>query len=183
MCIRKQCMDKHALQGSQLDTVVDADNRLGVGGGDRRYFGTVGHRQPNDVGKVVFTLGIVIADAVEPAAQVGGGGAQDPGVTFQHLPLLGARVLMLDDAHHPSSRVTQDAPVAAGVVQFHGEQRQGLGSDQSDQGVQGFGADQRYVPEQHQHPVGTGQCRHRLHHRMPGAALLGLLDPDQGLTG
>src|SRR5690606_24300450 len=87
-----------ALELRQLQLVVDAE-RLGKGvglhGGD---LDAVSHGQADDVGEVVLALGVVVADAPEPVAQLGNRGDQDAGVHFLHLALFVGGVLLLDDA-------------------------------------------------------------------------------------
>lgn len=75
-----------------------------------------------------------------------------------------------------------DAPVAAGVGQLDGEQRQLFGSGLGQQALQGRRLDQRHIAVEHQHPLGLDE-RQGLGQGVAGAELLLLQDEIQVGSG
>ncbi len=118
----------------------------------------------------------------QPALERGRFGRDDAGVDHAQAALVGIGIFLLDDRGHPPLRITNDAPVAAGIVQLCGQHRQAPGRSQ--QAAQGGGADQRHVAVQHQHRGRIGDRRGGLLHGMAGTQALGLFGPVQvGLVG
>jgi hypothetical protein len=105
-----------ALQFGQLLAAVDAQH-LPLGGrvaGDDLFAFGGGHA--DHVGEVVLALGILVGEPRQPAGQLAGGQAEDAGVHLVDGQLLGAGVLVLDDALHLAPRVAHDAAVAGGLA-------------------------------------------------------------------
>ena len=90
---------------------------------------------------------------------------------------------MLDDARDVAGAVAHDAAVAGRVLHPHAQQGKRLAvRGRRHQALQRGGLRQRHVAVQHQHQVVVGHGRHRLLQRVPGAQLLGLQRPVQGLA-
>ena len=158
------------LQLGQLARAVDPQH-LGVAArmrGDHRHAVGDGHR--DDVGQVVLALRVVVAQAAEPALERRGGRGHHAGVDLADLALRRRRVLVLDDALHRVA-IAHDAPVAAGVGQLDGQQRQAFTAAQVHQCARGGGLDQRHVAVENQGRARIVQQRRRLLHRVAGAQL------------
>ena len=84
---------------------------------------------------------------------------------------------MLDDARHVAGAVADDAAVSRGVGQHHREQAHAVRARGGHEARERVELHQRHVAVQHQHEVVVGNLRHRLHHRVARAVLLGLQDP------
>ena len=80
---------------------------------------------------------------------------------------------MLDDGGYPPLLIAQDAAIAGGIVQLHGQKRQVLIIHLLQQALQGLGLDQGHVAIEDQYPL-RRQRRRRLGDGMAGAELLGL---------
>ena len=162
-----------ALEARHLGAVVDPLDFHGagrLGGGDAHSFGG---GQRDHVGQVVLALGVIRRQLRQPAAQLGAGHRHNPGIALLDRPLALAGILVLDDGHRLAGGVAQDTPIAAGVVEGHGEQCHLLFADAVEQCRQGLAPNQGHIAVQHQHLVGPQRIK-RLGHRMAGALLLGL---------
>ena len=95
----------------ELHLVVDALDFPAMRGlhGMHRQALLHGHR--HDVGKVVLTLCIVVAQLAQPGAQFFGRRQQDAGVHFAYFALFGCGILFLDDALHVALRIAHDAAI------------------------------------------------------------------------
>ncbi len=141
----------HRLGGREFAARVDAGEFVGRGL-DRGDTPAIGTRQGDDIGEIVFPLGIVGAYLGEPARHVGGGGTQDAGVAQRLGALRCRRVDPFDDALDVA--VARDhAAVACGIGGTEGEQRQRrvAGGAALEQAAQRLGSDQRVVGIQHRH--------------------------------
>ncbi|MNL33866.1 hypothetical protein D3C87_1558000 [compost metagenome] len=77
-------------------------------------------RQGNDIGDVVFTLGIVVVQFCEPALHVRAVGDQDTGIDFLNLALFVRGIFVLNNAGH-FAVFTRDAAIAGWIVEFYGQ--------------------------------------------------------------
>ena len=167
----------HRLGRRKLGARVDAGEFVGRGlhRGDTP---AIGARQGDDIGEVVFALGIVGAHLAQPARHVGGGGAQDAGVA-QRLGALRCRgVDPFDDALDVA--VARDhAAIACGIGGTEGEQRQRriAGGAALEQAAQRLGPDQRVVGIQHRH-LAVAEMRRGHQGGVRGAAAILLHDAD-----
>ena len=152
----------------QLDAGVDAQTLGGVVGGERQH-GTAGvAANLEHVGEVELALGVVIADLGQRVEQGAGVEAVEAGVALVDRRLLGRGVLLLDDALHLAVGVADDATVASGIVQLHGEHHHGgvvLVAHLRQTG-DGLGLDERAVAGKHRQRAveageGVGAGKHR----------------------
>ena len=86
-----------AFQFRQLQAIVDPLHFKRILGLRHRNTQALLHRHGNNVGKVVFTLGIAVGERRQPGFQVFRGYRQDARVHFADLLLLGRRIFLLDD--------------------------------------------------------------------------------------
>ena len=161
----------------QLPGVVGTGDRICVGAGDRERGCAILRRETEHVGQIKFALCIAITQSRQPAAQRCGVGRDHAGVDRADRLLFRRAVLLLDDAVHAAGCIEQDASVAGGIAQL-GRQHREL-RRRFDQRLQDRRAQQRHITVQHEHARAIGDSRHRELHRMPGAALLGLVHPDE----
>ena len=163
----------------QLDAGVDAQALGGVVGGKRQH-GTAGVAADlKHVGKIELALGVVVADLGQRIEQGTRVEAVEAGVALVDRRLLGRGVLLLDDALDLAVGVADDAAVAGGIVQLHGEHHHGgvVLVAHLRQADDGLGLDERAVAGEHRQRaveagegVGAGEHRarravlHFLHH-------------------
>ncbi len=117
------------LERRQLRGAVDARHLERVGRDMRHHRHAVGGGQLDDVGEVVLALGIAVVQPGQPALEQAGGHGHHAAVDFADFALRLGRVLVLDDGHDltaPLFRGADDAPVARGVVELDGQQREPL---------------------------------------------------------
>ncbi len=161
----------------QLQAVVDAEH-LGNGRRHQRTHGDLLlHGHLDDIGQVVLALRVRIAQLAEPLAQQLRGHRHHAGVALADRELLPVRVLLLDDLLHAAALVAHDATVAGGIGKLDSQQAHRTRPGERDQLGECLAADQRHVAVEDQHEMVVGDRRHRLHHRMAGAELLGLQRP------
>jgi hypothetical protein len=163
-----------AFQLGQLQGAVHTRHLQGVVDAVGRHAPAIGHGHGDDVGQVVLALGVVVGQAREPGFEQARRHGHDAAVDFIDGALGFARVLVLDDARHLSCAIAQDAAVARGVGQAHGQQRQlpaGHGLRGRHQRAQRGRLRQRHVAREHDHRAVVRQARHGLLHGVAGAQL------------
>ena len=163
----------------QLDAGVDAQALGGVVGGERQHGAAGVAADLEHVGEVELALGVVIADPGQRVEQGAGVEAVEAGVALVDRRLIGRGVLLLDDALDLPVGIADDAAVAGGVVQLHGEHHHGgvVLVAHLCQAGDGLGLDERAVAGEHRQgtveageSVGAGEHRarravlHFLHH-------------------
>ena len=84
------------------------------------------HRGSDDVGQIVFALGVGVGERLEPTGEAGSGQDHHAGVDLIDRAHLRIGILFLDDGANAPARVAHDAPVAPGIGQPRGEDRQRL---------------------------------------------------------
>ena len=165
----------------QLDAGVDAQALGGVVGGERQHGAASVAADLEHVGEIELALGVIIADLGQRVEQGAGVEAVEAGVALVDRCLLGRGVLLLDDALDLPVGIADDAAVAGGVVQLHGEHHHGgvVLVAHLCQAGDGLGLDERAVAGEHRQgaveageSVGAGEHRarravlHFLHHNL-----------------
>ena len=79
----------------------------------------MGHR--DNIGDVVFALGVIVGELRQPAFQVRAVSNQNPGIDFLNLALSFAGVFMLNDTCHLAI-FTRDTPITGWIIQLHRQQ-------------------------------------------------------------
>ena len=169
-------------QARQLHPVVDAVHFPGVAGLLGNHLHARVHGHGDQVGEVVFALGVAVGESRQAVVQEAAGAGENAGIDFADRFFVVAGVFLL---HHPpylAVAVANHTAVAGGVIQSQGHQRQALVVHAGDEVTQGLRLDQRHVAVQHQHHV-FFQVRQGLRHGVAGAELFGLLRPLQPRTG
>src|SRR5690606_22495024 len=105
------------LRARQFGAGVDALDFAGIGGANRIDGDAVGRRHGDNVGEVVLALGVVVAEALDPAGEQSPRCGDEAGVHLADGELAGIGVLRLDDAGDPPG-ASQDAPVGARLVEL-----------------------------------------------------------------
>src|SRR5712692_8028082 len=168
-----------ALQFRELAAAVYTE-RLPRGVCPRRHYRHALPRcERDDIGEVIFLLGIVVFQFREPGFELPCRRDYDAGVDLAERALPRRGVLFLDNAHNPFA-VSYDAPIACGVVQRRGEQAQTFPRG-FDQALERPGANQRNVAVQHEGRPALVEMRHGLHDRVARAELRVLPDPDRSV--
>ena len=163
----------------QLDAGVDAQALGGVVGGKRQHGTTGVAADLKHVGEIELALGVVVADLGQRVEQGASVETVEAGVALVDRRLLGRGVLLLDDALDLAVGIADDAAVAGGVVQLHGEHHHGgvVLIAHLRQAGDSLGLDERAVAREHRQgtieageSVGAGEHRarravlHFLHH-------------------
>ncbi len=143
---------------------------------DRCDRAAIGVRHGDHVGQVELALGILVVQTGEPAAQLTAIGHQHAGVHLTNGQLFGIGILLLDDADYLTI-FTDDAAIAGGVVQYHGQQCHPVFRFGGEQALQGLGLDQRGIAVEHQHVVLILPERDGLGDGVTGSQLLSLQHP------
>ncbi|MNL22593.1 hypothetical protein D3C87_1439450 [compost metagenome] len=144
-------------------------------GGDHQ---TITDSHLDHVGQVVLALRIVVRQTAHPVSQTIGRDSKNAGVAFSNCALRFAGIFVLNDCGHLTVDIAHDAAVTGRVIQLDGEQAHLSRHDVLEQTLQGFDFDQRHVPVEDQHGVGSNE-RHRLSGGVAGAELLVLQDEIQ----
>ena len=160
----------HALQFRQLHLAVDPQHFPFVIGVRGAHGHSLGDRQGNDIGQIIFTLGVVIRQPGQPVGEAGRGNRHDAGIDLANRLLRGARILLFDDPLHVPGSIANDTSVAGRVGQFHGQDRQAILA-RMQQTLQGGGLGQRHVAIENQRLSRAVQDGQRLGKRMPGTQL------------
>ena len=170
-----------ALGERELPAVVDALRlaRRGLHGAD-----AVAHRRQtlDHVGEVELGLRVVGRQVAQRRSEQVAPEGVDAHVRFLDVELVGRRVALLDDAHHPPVAGADDPPVAGRVVEHAREQRRrvAVGDVGRHELVERLGREQRRVARHDDDDrivvvVVTAERRHADRRGVAGAALLGLL--------
>src|SRR5712691_7527513 len=168
-----------ALQFRELAAAVHTE-RLPRGVCPRRHHRHALPRcEHDDIGEVIFLLGIVVFQFREPGFELPCRRDNDTGVYLAERALPRRGVLFLDNAHNPFA-VSYDAPIPCGVVRCRGEQAQTFPRG-FDQALERPGPNQRDVAVQHEGRPALVEMRHGLHHRVARAELRVLPDPDRSV--
>ena len=136
----------------------------------------------DDIGEVIFALGVVVADVVEKGKEMPAVDRDDAGIAQCNLGVDGIGVEALDDALKPAVRPKNEAAVCGVVVGLESEYRERrAGAPGSQQGVERLRRDQRHIAIKHQHiPAESVERLFRHQNRVAAAEAL-LLDGDFGL--
>src|SRR5882762_3075411 len=130
----------------------------------------------DDIGEVILLLRVIVLQLREPGLELLRRCHDDAGVDLAEgaLPCVG--VFFLDYSHHLFS-ISQDAPVSSGIVERRGQKAQPRPC-RLDKMLQGLGANQRDIAIEHEGRPALVEMRGGLHHRVTGAKLRFLDDPD-----
>ena len=160
-----------------LGAAVDAGDlrRLGF---DHDRAATVGQRQRDDIGQIIFARRIVVADALEQRPQVRRAHRDQPGIAQRHGAFVGARILVFDHLGDPPVGIGDDPAIGGGIRRAEAEHRRPRASPapSSPATIRASSRpDERYVAETDQHvAIEPGQRRLRLQRGMGRAELLRL---------
>ena len=169
--VLKQCLGR-----GQFGARVDAE-RFGLGAGHEpgRQPAVIG--DGDDVGKIVFALGVIGADRVDEGKQRIGPGRHDTGIAQCHRQFVRGCVLGLDDAGNRVAPGDQ-AAIAAGVggLETQNHQIGAIGAGGKHPGDRVFGDERGIAIEHHRIAIKAFQRGARLGGGMGGAFLLGLDD-------
>ena len=158
----------------QLDAGVDAQALGGVVGGERKHGAAGVAADLKHVGEVELALGVVVADLGQRVEQGARVEAIEAGVALVDRRLLGRGILLLDDALDLAVGIADDATVAGGVVQLHGEHHHGgvVLVAHLRQAGDGLRLDKRAVAGEHrERPVEAGESVGAGEHRARRAVL------------
>src|SRR3990167_2827118 len=146
----RQLLLVHALQPGQLPLVVDAFHfhRVIHQTTDHRHVVIIG--QLHYIGQVVLALRIVVRDLGQPGLQIQRVRQHDAGVHFADLADFVAGILFLDDLPYHAGMITDDAAVALGIGQLHGQHAALARRNLIQETVQRVIAGERHVAVQHQ---------------------------------
>ena len=140
-------------------------------------FNTVGNGFGDEVGQVVFALGIVAGKAVQPSFKFGVGQNQNAGIDFFHGFLSGVGVFFFDDGGYAAVAVADDAAQACRVGGHVGQQADFVAGGFK-QGFEGFNVNQGDVAVQHQRAAFGGKVGQGGFDGVAGTELFSLFDPD-----
>src|SRR5690606_10327803 len=167
------------LEHRQLLAVVGAHDLQLIAGLHHADLYRLADRQLNHIGEVVFALGVVVRQPGQPGLDAAARPQHDAGIALPDLALFRTGILLFDDGLHLPLGVAQDAPVAGGIAQQHGEHAEAVHRSLLDQRLEGLHRQQRHITIEHQHLIGAIDVRQGLGHRMAGAQLLALQYPVQ----
>ena len=173
-----------ALDGLELDSVIDPERLARRGRNDRCHHETFLHGHRHHIGEIVLALCIVGGEPRRPAAERRGGGGDDPGVDLAYRTLGGTRVPVLHDSDYAAFGIASHPAIAVRAIHGDGEEgelvRAALGHEAAKRG--GLKARHIAVEDEDRAPVGDSGKRPR--ERIPGAEGPGLLDPvERGRIG
>ena len=166
-----------AFEFGELEFVVYAGGEVGGAHLDGMDFDAVGNGFGDEVGQVVFALGIVAGEAVQPVFQFGVGQDEDACVDFADGFLGGVGVFFFDDGGYAALAVADDAAQACRVGGNVGQQAD-FAAGGFEQGFEGGGVNQGNVAVQHQRAAFGGKVRQGGFDGVAGAELFGLFDPN-----
>src|SRR5690606_9471791 len=170
---------QHRFRAGELRPIVHAGNLFG--GHLHRHRRRAGAmRRLDQIGEVVLSLGVVLADRAERAEEEARIDVVDAAVALVDRPLLRRGVLLLHDAHDDAVLVAHHAAIARGILETHGEKAEGNGSGGARELPQRVARQQRHVAVEDEHAAPeAGERLARALHRVRGAELLLLLDEAQ----
>ncbi|KJJ10160.1 hypothetical protein HMPREF3156_02810 [Neisseria sp. HMSC06F02] len=166
-----------AFEFGELEFVVHAGGKVGGAHLDGMDFDAVGNGFGDEVGQVVFALGVVAGEAVQPVFQFGVGQDEDACVDFADGFLGGVGVFFFDDGGYAALAVADDAAQACRVGGNVGQQAD-FAAGGFEQGFEGGGVNQGNVAVQHQRAAFGGKVRQGGFDGVAGAELFGLFDPN-----
>ena len=166
-----------AFQLRQLRAVVDARHVPQVLRLSRPDRDPVMGGHGNHVGQVVFTLGVLIGKPRGPGGKARTFRHHDAGIHFAYAPFLGVRILVLDNAHHVSLGIPNDAAVSGGIFQLHREQREGTRVGKVRQFAERSHGGKRDVTVEDHDVIHSRHGIHRLYHGVTRSQLLFLKYP------
>src|SRR5690606_1155723 len=129
-----------ALQHGQLLAVVGPHDFQLVRRLGHFHRHSAGDRQGNQIGQVVFALGVVVGQAGQPVCRLAARQHHDAGIAFVDLQLFRRGVLLLDDGLNPAALVTDDPSIAGRVLHQYREQSQAVVARLVNQRPEGFQA-------------------------------------------
>ena len=168
---------ENTLEFGQLEFVVHACGQMGGADLDGMNFDTVGNGFGDEVGQIVFALGIVAGKAVQPSFEFGVGQNQNAGVDFFHGFLGGIGVFFFDNGGYAAVAVADDAAQTCRVVGHVGQQADFVACG-FEQGFEGGCVNQGDVAVQHQRAAFGRQVRQGGFDGVAGTELFGLLNPN-----
>ena len=166
---------RHGFDGGELDAVVDALH-LVLGGGAMHGLETALAGAGDDVGQVIFLLGVLIADRVEQFERTRAVERHQAGVAERRGALGLAGVLVLADRHELAAGAGEEPAVAVriGGLEAQGRHRRAI-RDGGAQAREGLGPDQRRIGEGDQDIVVAALDRRTCgEHGVSGAEAIGL---------
>src|SRR6266581_5720798 len=166
----------NALQLGKLGAAVHAERLPRRVCLDRGHGYALLRCERDDVGEVILLLRVVVLQLREPGLELLRRCHDDSGVDLAEGTLPRVGVFFLDNSHHLFS-ISQDAPVSGGALERRGQKAQPR-PRRLDKMSQGFGANQRDIAIEHEGRPALVQIRAGLHHRVAGAELRLLHDPD-----
>src|SRR5690606_35208998 len=102
-------------------------------------------RQLDHIGEVVLALGVVVRQPGQPGLYAAARQQHDAGIALADLQLFRTGVLLFNDGLHLPLGVAQDAPVAGGIAQQHGEHAEAVHRSLLDQRLEGVHGQQRHI--------------------------------------
>ena len=151
--LASQLTPQSRLELGELGLIVDAQH-LDYIRGDERIDGNLllgGHS--NDVREVILSLGVVVAQSLQPLFQEPGRCGQHACIAFADLELFLRGVLLLDDLLHAAMLAPDDAAVSRRVVELHCQKPGLLRPGKRQQLRQSPAGDERHVAIENEHPV------------------------------
>ncbi|EEG33061.1 hypothetical protein NEIFLAOT_01864 [Neisseria flavescens NRL30031/H210] len=144
---------------------------------DGMNFDAVGNGFGDEVGQIVFALGIVAGKAVQPSFEFGVGQNQNAGIDFFHGFLGGIGVFFFDNGGYAAVAVADDAAQTCRVVGHVGQQANFVACG-FEQGFEGGCVNQGDVAVQHQRAAFGRQVRQGGFNGVAGTELFGLFNPN-----
>ena len=144
---------------------------------DGMNFDTVGNGFGDEVGQIVFALGIVAGKAVQPSFEFGVRQNQNAGIDFFHGLLGGIGVFFFDNGGYAAVAVADDTAQTCRIVRHVGQQADFVACG-FEQGFEGGCVNQGNVTVQHQRAAFGRQVRQGGFDGVAGTELFGLFNPN-----
>ena len=157
--------------------VVDTHDFLDILGRYAAHTGALGHGTRNHVRQVIFALGIVVIQRIQPATQARGRCGKKTGIDFVDSLLFRTGIFFFHNAADAAIGMVQDTTITGGIIQLGRQQGRHPLRRQLVQWLQRLFANQRDIAIHHQYRVFIRDSRHRLGHGMSGTQLRRLQYP------
>ncbi len=168
---------ENTLEFGELEFAAHADDEVGGVHLDGMNFNTVGNGFGDEVGQIVFALGIVAGEAVQPVFQFGVGQNQNACIDFFYGFLGGVGVFFFDDGGYAAVAVADDAAQACRVGGNVGQQTDFVAYG-FEQGFEGFNVNQGNVAVQYQRAAFGGKVGQGGFDGVACNELFGLFNPN-----
>ena len=112
----------YTFQLGQLQTIVDAHHLGIINGLNGVNMNSIRDCQTDDIGQIIFALGVLIVQPVKPRFQQSTVDSKNARIGFMYAALLRIGIFFLNNSQHFATFIADDATIASRIVKVDRQQ-------------------------------------------------------------